>query len=74
MADAAGAVCRGACAPACIGPTVLLAAKTYANDALKRAITVAFCIFRTENPILRIIDPALTPILFLNVLSPATVG
>ena len=25
-------------------------------------------------PILRIIDPALTPILFLNVLSPATVG
>ena len=54
--------------------TVLLAAKTYANDALKRAITVAFCIFRTENPILRIIDPALTPILFLNTLSPAIVS
>jgi hypothetical protein len=31
-------------APARIGP-VPLAANTYANDALKRAITVAFCIF-----------------------------
>ena len=33
-------------------PTVLLAAKTYAKDPLKRAIFAGFCTFEGKNPVL----------------------